>query len=100
MKNQHLAITAAQNMENCTVTLLKDVETENLIKINKGTFTLDLNGKWLNNTNSLGIYAIGLQGAVSLKIKDSVGTGGITTIKTYSIYSLEYCSLKNRRWKL
>ena len=88
------AITAAQNMENCTVTLLKDVETENLIKINKGTFTLDLNGKWFNNTNSLGIYAIGLQGAVSLKIKDSVGTGGITTIKTYSIYSLEYCSLK------
>ncbi len=88
------AITAAQNMENCTVTLLKDVETENLILINKGTFTLDLNGKWLNNTANDGICAIGLQGAVSLKIKDSVGTGGITTIETYSIYSLEYCSLK------
>ncbi|WP_417203256.1 S-layer homology domain-containing protein [Acetoanaerobium sticklandii] len=92
------AITVAQTVENCTVTLLKDVETENLIIINKGTFALDLNGKWLNNTYSDGIMAIGLQGdssnTVSLKIKDNVGTGSISTVSTFSIYSLEYCSLK------
>lgn len=92
------AITAAQGMSGSTVTLLKDAETENYIQITSGTFTLDLNGKSLNNTQNAGVSAFILSGSsndsmVSLTVKDSVGGGSITTIKRFSIYSAGYCAL-------
>jgi len=71
------AITAAQSMSGSTVTLLKDVQTETLIYLTEGTFTLDLNGKtWggVDNTQILYIH----QNAV-LTIMDSGTDGTITT---------------------
>lgn len=93
------AMTAAQNMENCTVTLLKDVLTEDAVNITYGTFILDLNGKAWTNTFSIGSGVVQLIGSssntVSLTVKDSMGGGSISTTDqgVYGIFGYEYYSL-------
>ncbi|MBB2181870.1 Ig-like domain repeat protein [Lachnospiraceae bacterium MD1] len=97
------AITAAMGMGGCTVKLLKDVATDDLLNITDGTFTLDLNGKaWTNTSVGVGsgvLQLVKFEGSssntTSLTIIDSAGGGSITTTASggYSIFGYTNYSL-------
>ena len=93
------AFAAAQSMSGSTVTLLKDVATEDTVNITSGTVILDLNGKAWTNTFSVGSGVLQLVGSsgntASLTVKDSAGEGSITTTDSgvYSIFGYTDYSL-------
>ena len=68
------AFTAARDATgtSVTLTLLEDVTTEESISVTGGKFTFDLNGKTLQNTETIVMF---VDSDVELSIKDS-GTGG------------------------
>lgn len=78
------AITAAQNSANSTVKLLSDITTlpdeYYGMKIDRGDFTLDLNGKRIDVSSNYGLYA---QNRAKLSITDSseAKTGAISAEK-------------------
>ncbi len=78
------AVTAAENSENSTLTLLDDVSLAYEHYIYPGRFTLDLNGKTLLNKTGGVLYII--DGA-DLTIKDS-GEGGTIRTNAEGLYAI------------
>ena len=76
------AITAAQNSEGSTVKLLADVTTTSEIEVDSGTFTIDLNGKKWEGTDTHTLLVSG--GNVTVTSTDGVGT--ITCSSHNAIY--------------
>ena len=76
------AITEAQNSEGSTVKLLADVTTTSEIKVDSGTFTIDLNGKKWEGTDTHTLLVSG--GNVTVTSTDGVGT--ITCSSNNAIY--------------
>ena len=76
------AITAAQNSEGSTVKLLADVTTTTQIVVDSGTFTIDLNGKKWEGTDTHTLLVSG--GNVTVTSTDGVGT--ITCSSHNAIY--------------
>ena len=77
------AITAAQNSEgSATVKLLADVTTTSEIEVDSGTFTIDLNGKKWEGTDTHTLLVSG--GNVTVTSTDGVGT--ITCSSNNAIY--------------
>ena len=76
------AITAAQNSEGSTVKLLENVTTTSEIKVDSGTFTIDLNGKKWEGTDTHTLLVSG--GNVTVTSTDGVGT--ITCSSNNAIY--------------
>lgn len=72
------AIAAAETMNGSIVKLLTDVTTEKTVEVNKGTFTIDLNGKtWTSNVPGYNA-ALLLQGLSNVTLKGT--NGGTFTI--------------------
>ena len=72
------AVTAAQENEDSTLTLLDDITVTTFQIINSGNFTIDLNGKTLLSESS---FALRIQSGAHVTIKDS-GEGGTVESKT------------------
>ena len=82
----HNALRAAEEISGCTLTLLEDITLTSMSSTaaytNKGTFTLDLNGKTLSSNKG----TLSVSGSANLIIKDSAGGGKI--ISTGSMPSI------------
>ena len=76
------AITAAQQAGSATVKLLADVTTTSEIEVDSGTFTIDLNGKKWEGTDTHTLLVSG--GNVTVTSTDGVGT--ITCSSNNAIY--------------
>ena len=76
------AVTAAQNSEGSTLTLLDNITLTEAQNIGSGRFTLDLNGKTLLNESA---DVLRVKSGADLTVKDS-GTGGTieSTVKNYA----------------
>lgn len=94
------AITAAMSMNGSTVTLLKDVATENRIEISTGNFSIDLNGNtWtgpeIREVDGHTNYAIEIVEAPTLVMKDTVGGGVFTSTNETKNVILSFSSIAN-----
>ena len=81
----HKALRAAEEINGCTLTLLDNITIapgNTAPYVNKGTFTLDLNG----NTISSNASTLQVMNTANLTIKDSVGGGKIVSTYSNAIY--------------
>ena len=82
----HNALRAAEEINGCTLTLLEDITLTSMSSTaaytNKGTFTLDLNGKTLSSNKG----TLSVSGSADLTIKDSAGGGKIISTGSNAIY--------------
>lgn len=74
------AIAAASGENGTTVKLLTDMTTESTVNVDSGTFTIDLNGRtWRSTVTGDSNSALCLKGDSHVTLKDSVGTGTLTS---------------------
>ena len=78
------ALTAAQQTQGGTLSLLADVNLSNQVNVNSGTFTLDLNGHTLTSGALNTLVVVG----GNLTIQDSTGSGVIsnTSMDDIAVY--------------
>ena len=78
------ALTAAQQTQGGTLSLLADVNLSNQVNVNSGTFTLDLNGHTLTSGALNTLVVVG----GNLTIRDSTGSGVIsnTSMDDIAVY--------------
>ncbi|MFA9378837.1 MAG: hypothetical protein ACERKZ_19135 [Lachnotalea sp.] len=71
------AITDAQGMGDSTVTLMKDAATENMVTINSGTFTINLNNKTWTYNKTVTYFMLKQQSLGEITITNGNTTGGV-----------------------
>ena len=82
----HKALRAAEGINGCTLTLLDNITLTSSSRtasyVNKGTITLDLNGKTFSSNKG----TLSVLGTVDLTIRDSIGGGKIVSTYSNAIY--------------